>query len=97
MQIVLAKNRERLEKFVAEMKKTKQLHGRYINYIFHSRQFNFEESYCEVDEHLCRVDVYFHPKDSFDKWVDVFVLGEAKIYEAMELHSYLKKTPIDFD
>jgi len=97
MKIVLAKNRERLEKFVAELKKVKKLHSRYINYYFDYKCRDYKESYCEIDEFRCTVNVYFHSNDSFEKWVDVFVLAEVKIDEAITLHDYLKKSPIDFD
>ena len=88
---------ETLEKFVSEMKKTKSLHGRYINYIFDFRRFDYRESYSEIDEYTCTVNVYFHPNDTFEKWVDVFVLAEVKIDEVITLHNYIKKTPIAFD
>ncbi len=97
MKIFLPKHMDTLEKFVNEMKKTKSLHGRYINYNFDFRRLDYRESYSEIDEYACSVYVYFHPNDSFEKWVDVFVLAEVKIDEAITLHNYMKKTPIAFD
>ena len=49
MKITLPKHMETLEKFVSEMKKTKSLHGRYINYIF---DFTIQDLACGFQDEL---------------------------------------------